>query len=145
MVHGEPGIQLRPDLHPGATAKIVPNGRWRREFPRHRRCGRGRCRKTRHEAIKDHLDFDIGGPLLELVGEFYSHVITIENADVNVNCVLRLGYPALQQREKLVAVNQVKDGRARVIMLARSGRDVWKTKMAGGKKSPPPRPKRKTA
>ena len=29
---------------------------------------------------------------------------------------------------KLVAVNQVKDGRARVILLARSGRDVWKTK-----------------
>lgn len=29
---------------------------------------------------------------------------------------------------KLVAVNQVKRGRARVILLARSGRDVWKTK-----------------
>jgi 4-amino-4-deoxychorismate lyase len=29
---------------------------------------------------------------------------------------------------KLVAVNQVKTGRARVILLARSGRDVWKTK-----------------
>jgi aminodeoxychorismate lyase len=28
--------------------------------------------------------------------------------------------------EKLVAVNQVKHGRARVILLARSGRDVWK-------------------
>lgn len=37
--------------------------------------------------------------------------------------------------EKLIAVNQVKDGRARVIMLARSGRDVWKTKMPGGKKT----------
>jgi branched-subunit amino acid aminotransferase/4-amino-4-deoxychorismate lyase len=36
---------------------------------------------------------------------------------------------------KLIAVNQVKDGRARVIMLARSGRDVWKTKMPGGKKT----------
>ena len=36
---------------------------------------------------------------------------------------------------KLIAVNQVKEGRARVIMLARSGRDVWKTKMAGGKKT----------
>ncbi len=34
---------------------------------------------------------------------------------------------------KLIAVNQVKDGRARVIMLARSGRDVWKTK--GAKKT----------
>jgi aminodeoxychorismate lyase len=29
---------------------------------------------------------------------------------------------------KLVSVNQVKDGRARVILLARSGRDVWRTK-----------------
>jgi aminodeoxychorismate lyase len=28
---------------------------------------------------------------------------------------------------KLIAVNQVKDGRARVILLARSGRDVWRT------------------
>ena len=36
---------------------------------------------------------------------------------------------------KLIAVNQVKDGRARVIMLARSGRDIWKTKMPGGKKT----------
>lgn len=36
---------------------------------------------------------------------------------------------------KLIAVNQVKEGRARVIMLARSGRDVWKTKMPGGKKT----------
>ena len=37
--------------------------------------------------------------------------------------------------KKLIAVNQVKDGRARVIMLARSGRDLWKTKMPGGKKT----------
>lgn len=29
---------------------------------------------------------------------------------------------------KLIAVNQVTNGRARVILLARSGRDVWKTK-----------------
>jgi len=36
---------------------------------------------------------------------------------------------------KLIAFNQVKEGRARVIMLARSGRDVWKTKTAGGKKT----------
>ena len=32
---------------------------------------------------------------------------------------------------KLGAVNEVKSGRARVILLARSGRDVWKTKKAG--------------
>ena len=37
--------------------------------------------------------------------------------------------------KKLIAVNGVRDGRARVILLARSGRDLWKTKMAGGKKT----------
>ena len=36
---------------------------------------------------------------------------------------------------KLIAVNQVKEGRARVIMLARSGRDIWKTKAPGTKKT----------
>jgi 4-amino-4-deoxychorismate lyase len=36
---------------------------------------------------------------------------------------------------KLVAVNQVKNGRARVILLARSGRDVWKTKKESGRKT----------
>jgi branched-subunit amino acid aminotransferase/4-amino-4-deoxychorismate lyase len=36
---------------------------------------------------------------------------------------------------KLVAVNQVKEGRARVILLARSGRDVWRTKKNGGRKT----------
>ena len=36
---------------------------------------------------------------------------------------------------KLRAVNQVKDGRARVIMLARTGRDIWKTRMPGTKKT----------
>lgn len=37
--------------------------------------------------------------------------------------------------EKLVAVNAVVDGRARVILLARSGQDIWKTKSAGSKKT----------
>jgi branched-subunit amino acid aminotransferase/4-amino-4-deoxychorismate lyase len=37
--------------------------------------------------------------------------------------------------QKLIAVNQARDGRARVILLARSGRDLWKTKMPGGKKT----------
>ncbi|HSD47360.1 MAG TPA: aminotransferase class IV [Pyrinomonadaceae bacterium] len=37
--------------------------------------------------------------------------------------------------KKLLVFNQVKDGRARVIMLARSGRDVWRTKPSGGKKT----------
>lgn len=35
---------------------------------------------------------------------------------------------------KLIVFNQVKEGRARVIMLARSGRDIWKTKTASGTK-----------
>src|SRR5688572_32931985 len=37
--------------------------------------------------------------------------------------------------KKLIAVKRVKDGRARVILLARSGRDLWKSKMPGGKKT----------
>ena len=37
--------------------------------------------------------------------------------------------------KKLIAVNQVNNGRARVIMLARSGRDLWKSKMPGSKKT----------
>jgi 4-amino-4-deoxychorismate lyase len=36
---------------------------------------------------------------------------------------------------KLVAVNQVKSGRARVILLARSGRDVWRTKKESTRKT----------
>jgi len=36
---------------------------------------------------------------------------------------------------KLVAINNVKEGRARVILLARSGRDIWKTKVPGAKKT----------
>ena len=37
--------------------------------------------------------------------------------------------------QKLVSVNQVREGRARVIFLARSGRESWKTKTPGGKKT----------
>ena len=36
---------------------------------------------------------------------------------------------------KLIAVNQVKDGRVRVTMLARSGRDFWKTKLSSTRKT----------
>ena len=36
---------------------------------------------------------------------------------------------------KLVAVNQVNNGRARVILLARSGRDIWKTKKEDPRKT----------
>jgi len=37
--------------------------------------------------------------------------------------------------EKLILVNQVKQGRARVIFLARSGRESWKTKVPGTKRT----------
>ncbi len=37
--------------------------------------------------------------------------------------------------QKLIAVNQVKEGRARVILLARQGRDIWKTRAPGAKKT----------
>ena len=36
---------------------------------------------------------------------------------------------------KLIKVNNVSDGRARVILLARSGRDFWKTKAPGAKQT----------
>ena len=36
---------------------------------------------------------------------------------------------------KLIAVNQVKNGRVRVTMLARSGRDFWKTKLSSTRKT----------
>jgi aminodeoxychorismate lyase len=36
---------------------------------------------------------------------------------------------------KLIAVNQVKDGRVRVTMLARSGRDFWKAKLPSSRKT----------
>src|ERR1044072_4332310 len=37
--------------------------------------------------------------------------------------------------EKLISVNQVNAGRARVILLARHGRDIWKMKVPGAKKT----------
>ena len=37
--------------------------------------------------------------------------------------------------QKLIAVNSVSDGRARVILLARSGRDFWKATIPGAKKT----------
>src|SRR6185312_17095609 len=37
--------------------------------------------------------------------------------------------------KKLISVNQVTEGRARVILLARSGRDVWKTRMQSNGKT----------
>ena len=37
--------------------------------------------------------------------------------------------------DKLIKVNKVVEGRARIILLARSGRDFWKAKIAGAKKT----------
>lgn len=37
--------------------------------------------------------------------------------------------------KKLISVNRVRDGRARVILLARSGRDFWKIKNPGARKT----------
>lgn len=37
--------------------------------------------------------------------------------------------------QRLIAVNQVKEGRARVILLARHGRDIWKMRTPGAKKT----------
>jgi branched-subunit amino acid aminotransferase/4-amino-4-deoxychorismate lyase len=37
--------------------------------------------------------------------------------------------------QKLIAVNQVNAGRARVILLARSGKDIWRTKTPGTRKT----------
>lgn len=50
---------------------------------------------------------------------------TTEATEANVGEAIR----------KLVAVNQVKRGRARVILLARSGRDVWRTKKESPRKT----------
>ena len=56
-----------------------------------------------------------------------------ERLDIDyIGCTEKNVGEALQ---KVIAVNQVKDGRARVIMLARSGRDLWRTKIPGGKKT----------
>ena len=53
--------------------------------------------------------------------------------DVNVDSLTEKNIgDALQ---KLVAVNQVTEGRARVILLARSGRDIWKAKTPGARKT----------
>lgn len=53
--------------------------------------------------------------------------------DVNLDGVTeKITGEALQ---KLIAVNKVKEGRARVILLARSGRDIWKAKEPGARKT----------
>lgn len=54
---------------------------------------------------------------------------------LNVDCTGANERNVGEALRKLVAVNQVGDGRARVILLARSGRDVWKAKKAGARKT----------
>lgn len=51
-----------------------------------------------------------------------------DHADrLNIDCSVANERNVGEALGKLIAVNQVKDGRARVILLARSGRDVWRT------------------
>jgi branched-subunit amino acid aminotransferase/4-amino-4-deoxychorismate lyase len=54
---------------------------------------------------------------------------------LSVDCAGLSGRTVGEALQKLVAVNQVKDGRARVILLARSGRDVWKAKKESPRKT----------
>ena len=49
-------------------------------------------------------------------------------ARLNIDCAGTSETNVGTALQKLVAVNQVKEGRARVILLARSSRDVWKAK-----------------
>jgi 4-amino-4-deoxychorismate lyase len=53
--------------------------------------------------------------------------LTGHAARLNIDCTGANERNVGEAVRKLVAVNQVKDGRARVILLARSGRDVWRT------------------
>ena len=69
------------------------------------------CWSSHWERVSDHaekLDIDLSGCTQRSVGEALT---------------------------KLIAVNKVSDGRARVIFLARSGGESWKTKSPGAKKT----------
>jgi aminodeoxychorismate lyase len=54
---------------------------------------------------------------------------------LNINCTGANERNIGDAVRKLVAVNQMKDGRARVILLARSGRDVWRAKKESTRKT----------
>jgi branched-subunit amino acid aminotransferase/4-amino-4-deoxychorismate lyase len=54
---------------------------------------------------------------------------------LNVDCAGANERNVGEAVRKLVAVNQVKNGRARVILLARSGRDIWKAKKDSPRKT----------
>lgn len=56
-----------------------------------------------------------------------------ERLNINSQGLTRKG--VMEALTKLIAVNQVKDGRARVILLARTGRDFWRTGPAGGRQT----------
>ena len=52
---------------------------------------------------------------------------------LNVECVGLTERGVGEALKKLVSVNRVREGRARVILLARSGRGIWKAKSPGAK------------
>ena len=52
---------------------------------------------------------------------------------LNVECVGLTESGVGEALKKLVSVNRVREGRARVILLARSGRGIWKAKSPGAK------------
>ncbi len=56
-------------------------------------------------------------------------------ARLNIDCSGCTEAGVREALTKLISVNQVRNGRARVIMLARSGRDFWKAKIPGTKKT----------
>lgn len=60
--------------------------------------------------------------------EDHAERLTVDTSGLNES---NLG----ESLRKLVAVNQVTNGRARVILLARSGRDVWRTKKESPRKT----------
>lgn len=54
---------------------------------------------------------------------------------LNVDCSGCTEQGVGESLTKLISVNQVQDGRARVILLARNGRDFWKAKSPGTRKT----------
>lgn len=54
---------------------------------------------------------------------------------LSIDCTAMTESSVGDSLKKLVAVNQVKNGRARVILLARSGRDVWRPKKTEPRKT----------
>lgn len=56
-------------------------------------------------------------------------------ARLNIDCSGCTEAGVGEAMRKLITVNNVGDGRARIILLARSGRDFWKTKAPGAKQT----------